>query len=305
MEILKEDKYYAPIALFVYNRPSHTQKTVEALKANELAHESDLFIFSDGPKGKEDLPAVNKVRNYITKIDGFRSIHIRERSINYGLAKSIILGVTEIVNQFKRIIVLEDDLVTSPFFLRYMNDALNLYANEERVICIHGYLYPIKIELPETFFIKGADCWGWGTWERGWDLFEVDGQKLLHKLKAKKLTREFDFNNSFPYTRMLEDQIAGKNDSWAIRWYASAFLAEKLTLYPGYSLVRNIGLDGSGTHHENTNNFLVSEIQKPIEIKPIPIQESNSARRAFEDYFLSLQSKNLRCFLRKLMKRLL
>ena len=157
----------APIVLFVYNRPEHTRKTVKALQDNDLTDESILYIFSDAAKNDDEVENVEKVREYIRTISGFKQIIIIEREKNYGLANSIISGVTEIVNKYGKIIVLEDDLVTSKYFLSFMNDALEIYKDENKVICIHGYIYPIKSELPETFFIKGADCWGWATWKRG------------------------------------------------------------------------------------------------------------------------------------------
>jgi GT2 family glycosyltransferase len=188
----------APIVLFVYNRPWHTRKTIEALKRNVLTKESNLFIFSDGPQDDDngDKLKVAAVRDYIDNIDGFNKVEIIKRNENFGLAKSITNGVTDIVNKFGRIIVLEDDLVTSPYFLTYMNEALELYKNNEKVISIHGYTYPTKKELPETFFIKGADCWGWATWKRGWDKFNIDAEKLYNEIEQKGLSKEFDFNGS-------------------------------------------------------------------------------------------------------------
>jgi hypothetical protein len=273
------------MVLFVYNRPWHTRQTIKALQKNELADRSDLFIYSDSPKNEQTEKAVKKVREYIHTIDGFKTITIREREKNLGLAGSIIDGVTAIVNEYGRLIVLEDDLVTSPFFLRYMNDALILYENEEKVISIHGYIYPLSEKLPSTFFLRGADCWGWATWKRGWDLFEEDGQKLLNELEEKKLTRLLDFNRTYNYTQMLRDQIAGKNDSWAVRWLVSAFLRERLTLYPGISLIRNIGLDGIGTHCGTSDAFDVKIAQEPISVQPIDIVENAKAKKIIEDYF--------------------
>jgi len=280
----------APIALFVYNRPWHTKQTIEALQKNFLASDSNLIIFSDGAKDStESKEGVLEVREYLKNIDGFKSIKIIERNRNYGLAESIISGVSEIVNQCGKIIVLEDDMISSQYFLQYMNEALDLYANEEEVISIHSYVYPTKKTLPETFFLKGADCWGWATWKRGWDLFELDGEKLLKELEEKKLTEEFDFSGSYPYTKMLKDQIFGRNDSWAIRWYASAFLKNKLTLYPGKSLINNIGLDGSGTHCNGDNTFenKLQEEKDPIKIGMISLVENSYARSVFADFFRS------------------
>jgi len=281
--------YPAPIALFAYNRLWHVQKTVEALQKNELAAQSELYIFSDGPRSDTDMEKVQSVREYFKSVEGFKGVTVIEREKNLGLAGSIIVGVTEIVSRFGGIIVLEDDMVTSPYFLRFMNEALELYRNDERVISIHGYMFPVKAELPETFFLKDPGCWGWATWERGWRLFEQDGQKLLNELITKKLTESFDFDNSYEYTKMLRDQINEKNDSWAIRWYASAFLKDKFTLYPGKSLVSNIGMDSSGTHCGTSNTFETDVSSKPVLVKNIPIKEDNRARNAIVEYYRTLR----------------
>lgn len=288
----------APIVLFVYNRLWHTEKAVEALQKNILASDSDLIIFSDGFKdSQESRGGVLAVRDYLKTVNGFRSVRVVERDRNYGLAKSIIEGASEIINKFGKIIVLEDDMVSSRYFLQYMNEALDLYEGEDKVISIHGYIYPVGKELPETFFIRGADCWGWATWKRGWDLFESDGQKLLDELVAKNLTREFDFSGSSQYTQMLRDQIAGKNNSWAIRWYASAFLKNKFTLYPGKSLINNIGLDGSGTHcgSDNNANKSVQLGNVEVSIKKIEIKEDIEARLVISDYFRNQTHLWARC----------
>ncbi|KKR21170.1 MAG: hypothetical protein UT48_C0012G0029 [Parcubacteria group bacterium GW2011_GWE2_39_37] len=277
----------SPVALFVYNRPEHTKQTIEALKNNELASQTDLIIFSDAPKNDQAKEAVKNVRSYIRTITGFKNISIFERDINHGLAKSIINGVTEIVNKYGKIIVLEDDLITSPYFLKYMNEALDTYEKEEKIISIHGYSYPCKEELPETYFIKGADCWGWATWKRGWDLFEADGKKLLEEIRSKKLSKTFDLNGAYPYTQMLESQVYRLNNSWAIRWYASAFLKDKLTLYPGRSLVSNIGFDDSGTHTGSNKFFQVNISDRPVTIGNIPIEENRKALEAIIKYFKS------------------
>lgn len=278
----------APVALFVYNRLWHTRQAIESLKANHLSAQSELFIFSDGPKNELDSVLVRELRCYLRSISGFKKIEIIEKNENFGLAKSIISGVGEMTDKFGRVIVLEDDLLLSPYFLQYMNEALDLYANEENVVSVHGYIYPVKNILPDTFFLRGADCWGWATWERGWKIFEEDGGKLFRELKNKKLNRRFDFNYGYPFLRMLENQIKGLNDSWAIRWYASAFLKGKLTLYPGRSLVKNIGFDNSGIHGTSMNLFNGEISDTPIKIEKIPIKENEKAFSAVERYFKSL-----------------
>ena len=283
----------APIVLFVYNRVNHTQKTVESLQKNELASESELYIYSDEAKNKDAREGVDEVRAYIEKIDGFKKVIIIKRKKNWGLADSIIDGVTTIVNEYGKIIVLEDDLLTSPYFLQFMNDALELYKDNNEVISVHGYQYPLKgsQNLPDTFFIKGSDCWGWATWARDWTVFESDGQKLLDELELRGLQKEVNFNNSINYTGMLKDQIKGKNDSWAIRWYMSAFLKNKLTLYPNQSLVQNIGNDSSGTNCNSTEQFFIKNLSKrPLVFdNPSQIVENFEARKLMERYFNSIK----------------
>lgn len=280
----------APIALFVYNRPLHTWRTIEALKNNKLAGRSDLYIFSDGAKDKSSRSAVDEVRELVADVQGFSNVSVIERETNYGLARSIIDGVSRLCQEFGQVIVLEDDLETSPYFLSYMRDALELYKHDEAVISIHGYTYPTDDNLPETFFLRGADCWGWATWKRGWDLFESDGKKLLEQLEANGQTSDFNFGGSYDYMSMLRAQVAGKNSSWAVRWYASAYLSSKLTLYPGRSLVANIGNDNTGTHCKDTDVFSGSISSKAVSVTRIAIEENIKCRLSFERYFRTIKA---------------
>lgn len=278
----------APIALFTYNRLWHTKQTVEALQNNLYVEESNLFIFSDGPKTEKDEPKVKEVREYLKTIKGFKNIEIIERDKNWGLANNIIDGVTKIVNEYGKIIVLEDDLVTSPYFLRFMNEALEMYRDEPNVASIHGYIYPID-GLPETFFIRGADCWGWATWKEKWAIFEPDGQKLLDEVKKRGLQKEADFNGSYGFTDMLKDQIKGKNNSWAVRWYFSAFLKNMLTLYPGQSYVKNIGMDAEGTHCTGETNVFDVVLNQSFSLSKIEPKEDLKSRAKIERFFRSIK----------------
>jgi hypothetical protein len=275
----------APIALFVYNRPWHTQQTLEALAGNELAAVSELLVFSDAPRGERDIATVQEVRRLVRRIDGFKSVNVVERSSNLGLAGSIIDGVTAVCGQHGRVIVLEDDLITAPWFLRYMNDALSLYAADDAVGSIHGYWYPVHRPLPATFFLRGASCWGWATWSRAWQLFDADGSRLLSELQRRRLSRQFDLDGAIAYTRMLRQQIAGISDSWAIRWHAAMFLAGKLQLSPATSLVRNIGFDGSGRHSGQSCAFEVELAAAQVTLERVPIQECADARAALIHYY--------------------
>ena len=189
---------YAPIALFAYNRPDHLTRVAEGLANNREASMSKLFVFSDAAKSAAAEKMVAAVRSVAHSITGFQSVDVVEQPVNLGVAKSIIQGVNTLTTKYGQVIVLEDDLLPSPHFLRYMNHALKFYEDDDRVISVHGYTYPVKEILPETFFIRGADCWGWGTWKRGWDLFEPDARKLLRELEGRNLTSDFDFGLAAP-----------------------------------------------------------------------------------------------------------
>lgn len=293
----------APIVIFVYNRPQLTEQTLEALAANLLANESTLYIYAEGPPkeiaSNETLQRIKDVRTIIRKKKWCKDVFITESENNFGLANSIIKGVTEIVNKHGNIIVLEDDMITSQYFITYMNEALAKYSGTTEVISIHGYCPPIEYKKTDTFFIKGADCWGWATWKRGWDLMNYDPIELKNKIESSGKKYEFDYWGTYPYFQMLEDLINKKVDSWAILWYASAFLNNKLTLYPSSSLIKNIGTDDSATHKQD-NDFMNTDIlQQRVNIDSIPLEETKEAKILMSKYFL----KHLG--LRKKIKRFL
>ncbi len=297
----------APIALFTYNRPDHTKQAVESLLKNEEAKYSDLYIFSDGPKNEKAVEGVKANREYIHSLkvandnvnedvnspslnregrDGsFRFITIIEREKNWGLAENLIAGITEIVNKYGRVIVVEDDLILSPYFLQFMNEALEKYADDDRVSAISGFLEPIDAELEDTFFLRYFDCWGWATWDRAWKLFNPDPKSLLRKIRWK--TKEFNVGGYGGFYGMLYCQKVGLIDSWAIRFYASSFVANKLVLFPYESLVLQNGLDGTGTHcgmdDAEYSNMRFSE--KPIQINDIPVVESRAIYKAFSHFY--------------------
>jgi hypothetical protein len=269
---------HAPVVLFAYRRPDHLTRALASLSSNPAAKATSLTIYCDGPKTPADNHLVDQTRTVAKAAQGFKELRVVERVENLGLAESVISGVTRALETSEKVIVMEDDLVVSTDFLDYMNQALELYKDNEEVISIHGYMYAIPATLPQSVFLKGADCWGWATWRRGWDLFEPDPMKLLKDLAQSPDRAKFDFNGAFPYRQMLKDQAAGTIDSWAIRWYASAFLANKLTLYPGQSLVENIGQEGSGTHSESAASHEVTKSQGNLPLIPIAVKESMQAR---------------------------
>ena len=260
----------APIVLFTYNRPIHTQKVLNSLALCQESSQSDLFIFCDGAKenvDQEGLNNIRQVRQIVNSENRFKKVVVIEHEKNKGLANSIIDGVTEIVNKYGKIIVVEDDLIVSKGFLKYMNQALSMYEDDSEVGCIHAWNYYFKNveDCESTFFLKGADCWGWATWKSSWKLFNSDAQFLLNQIVSNKQEFEFNRKNTHEFVQMLKDQIEGKVNSWAIRWHASLFCNNKYCLHPTISLVKNIGFDDLGTH---TINLELD--QNPIdEINPV------------------------------------
>lgn len=275
---------FAPIALFVFNRPEHTRRTLKFLRQNQLADESRLFIFSDGAKSPKDQALVSEVRDLIKNVEGFRSVEVIERERNIGLADSIISGVTQLVKEYGKVIVFEDDLIASPYTLQYFNDALKRYQSEERVMHIGAYMYPLPVSnLPQTFFYRAATSWGWATWDRAWTQFQPDVNILMKQFNSERI-KQFSIEGTMNFWRQMRHFKSGKNNSWAIRWYASIFLVNGLTLNPAHSLVNNIGHDGSGIHSGINDIYNVVINPNPITQFPAQIEEHRTAYLAIKDF---------------------
>jgi hypothetical protein len=242
---------YAPIALFVYNRLEHVKRVIEAIKKNQIAQSSILYIFSDFSNEEVEQKKIKKIRKFIKNLTCFKKIIIIERKYNLGTSKNIVLGLNQIFKKHNRCIVIEDDILISNNFLFQMNYFLKKYNKIKNVASIEGYMYPVKFNknVPNYFFLKGTGCWGWATWKRSWKNYEDSVQKLLKKFSNKKeLIRDFNFYDSYPYYKMLKKQKSSKKKSWAIKWYASNYIKNNYTIYFKSSLVKNIGLDGSGVN---------------------------------------------------------
>jgi hypothetical protein len=276
---------HSPIAVFGFNRPNHLRRTLDALSSNVGAKNSTIFLFIDGPRNDQDRVLVRECVDLSADFQNrFASFNVHAQDSNQGLARSIINGVSKVLRIHSTVIVVEDDLVTSPLFLDFINRGLNRYANDQDVASIHGFVTPFKKPLSEPFFMKGADCWGWGTWRDRWDLFNPNGQELLDQLESRELLNEFDLGGAYPFSGMLKDQIAGKNNSWAIRWHASMFLQNKLTLYPMRTYVVNIGFDGSGTHTGHTSIY-ESELSLVQQELPSKIEASQTGVRELSRWY--------------------
>lgn len=252
----------SPIILFVYNRPWHTKQTIEALLRNELAYKSDLFIYSDGPKNASAALSVSDVRSYIRDVTGFRNVKIVERPTNMGLSNSIISGVTEIINKYNKVIVLEDDMITSPYFLSFMNKALEYYRDKDSVWHISGWSYPVELKTKQDmYFCRVMEPWGWATWKDKWVFFEKNTNKLISQFSTEDI-RSFNLDNT--YNAWLQVILNKYNyiDTWGIYWYATIFQNHGLCLNPVKSYIRNIGLDGSGQNCKDpffTDNQTLNE----------------------------------------------
>lgn len=280
----------APIVLLAYNRAEHLQRAVDSLKQNAEAAQTDLYIYCDGAKTSADEPLVERVRTIARSVDGFKTVNLVMRQHNMGLASNVIDSVTQVLDTYGRVIVVEDDLVVTPYFLQFMNDALETYKDEEKVGHIQACDFT-HAPLPDTFLIQWTGSWGWATWKRAWQYFNPDGKALLAQLRSRKLTRRFDFNDKYGFTRMLRRQTQGKNDSWAIRWNASLFLEGILSLNVGRSLVANEGFDGSGTNCGGGGLYNSQLWMHPLPVVKIqPVVENLDARRQYERYYARTNS---------------
>lgn len=309
----------APIAFFAYRRPEHTLRSLESLAQNEEAAQSELFIFCDGAKRPEDEDAVRQVRQVVRQKQWCGAVEIIERDRNWGLANSIIDGVTELCDRYGRVIVLEDDLVLSPFFLNFMNRSLNLYEAESQVMQISGFMFPVKIAAQtDAVFLPFPTSWGWATWQRAWKYFDPMMSGYSELKDNQELKYKFNLNNCYPYFEMLESQMRGEIDSWAIRWYLSVFFLDGLTLYPTRSFVGNTGFDGSGEHclpslnnYAVLNNSKVNSLPTLIEIntdgamQPVYMYLHNLMQPSFKNQAALSPTKQLVNFIYFLKDRVL
>jgi acetyltransferase-like isoleucine patch superfamily enzyme len=303
----------SPIILFVYNRPWHTQQTLEALAKNDLADQSKLYIYADGAKAdatEDDLKKISEVEELIHSRKWCGDLEFIKRDHNYGLADNIVDGVTTIVNKYGKIIVLEDDIVTSPGFLKYMNDALDLYENEDKVMHISAYMFPHKEQLPETFFYNVTHCWGWATWQNSWSHLSTDSVDLAGRINKKELWQQLDkFGNGDLQSQLILN-ISGKIKTWFVKWHASVLMQNGFTLFPGMSLVDNIGFDNSGVHcsDHDLRKFKSIGTTDYIKVSKIDIVESNQGEAAIRAFYSKEVSNNtepnLKNWIRALIRKM-
>lgn len=264
---------YSPVALFIYNRPEHTRRTLESLLRCEHFNLSPLYIFCDGAKDAVDENRVERARMVARSLAGSRANYV-EADTNQGLADSIIAGVNRLCQDHDRVIVVEDDLLVSGHFLDFLNEALIRYENESTVVQVSAYMFPLQslAQRPEAFFLPFTSSWGWATWRRAWDLFDGKASGWEALRGDRGLRRRFNLEGAYDYYAMMKRQMSGAIDSWAIRWYWSVFKAGGLSLFPPRTLVRNIGFDGSGTHGWRSAKYLLGGEEFPAQEAAVGIR---------------------------------
>ena len=288
------DYEYAPLVLFVYNRPMHVKKNLNILNAIKYVENTRLFIFSDAPKSEIDKTAVDEVRNYIEefarKESKFKSVDIILSPSNKGLANSIIYGVSQIIHQFGQVIVLEDDLVVSNDFIEYMNNALEYYKDKKNIWSISGYTFPMKAldKYKNDVYIARRGCsWGWATWEDRWSTVDWDVRDYNDiRFNLKKRIDFGKWGQDLPF--MLDANVYGYNHSWAIRWCYAAYKQNKYTVYPKISRVVSNGTDGSGTNYRKRINKYDSFLYEGNEkCKFSDVEESLPIRKEFRNHHMN------------------
>lgn len=289
----------APIVIFCYNRPGHLTQTLNALKNNFLAKESHLYIFCDGAKAnasQAEIKNIKEVASICEALTGFSSVDFIKAQINKGLQASVIGGLNFVLEKFENVIVVEDDVVTSPYFLQFMNDALVKYKDQKRVLTIGSWNYYYKTE--QNFFNHMPDTIAWATWRDRWKLFESDGKKLYDQLVARKLMYKFNLGGKYNFENMLKLQYEGQISSWAIRWTAVAVLNDTLTLYPKVSLSQHIGFDTAATNsNEMDYNKDLVLAQKNISDFDIEVKEDPASVEGF--LYVENEIKNSLSYIKK------
>lgn len=281
----------SPVVVFVYKRLYHTRKCISSLIQNKLAKYTPLYIFCDGSKNEADSAKVKEVRAYLHEtLDNthfFKTTTIIERENNVGLMQNIKEGITQIVNKYGKVIVVEDDIVTARGFLNYMNDALNFYENTPRVMAISGFCaIRNKKNFANTFFMRYFDCWGWATWKRAWDIYKRDPEALLAKNYSESVLKDFNIQGSCNQWQQVIDNATGKICTWAIFFYAAIFFNDGLVLYSKEDMCKNIGNDNTGVHCGSTNIYYRKRLTSRLKINfTSNIEKSQRAEDALRDFY--------------------
>ena len=281
----------SPVAVFVYRRVDLLRRTIDALKLNPESKDTILYIFSDAASMASDEKSVGDVRSYVGSIEGFKDVRIICHDTNLGLASNIEDGVSYVLQSHKTVIVLEDDILTAPTFLAYMNEALYLYQDNCTVAQICGYSFLEKLAteyaLDDTYFVLGSDCLAWATWRRAWQDYTSDSQYLASRIATAKAVKSFNRGNSYNYFKMLRKNRTRRSRSWSINFYAVNFLLDRYTLYPKSSLALHVGVHTDATNYVSRGShdiLLVNLSYSPVKVERIPVSEKSRTSKAFNAY---------------------
>lgn len=301
-----------PVVVFCYDRLDMLSKTIDSLVKNKLASETSIYIFSDGAKGPLDKNNVKQVRQYLKTITGFQRVMIVERECNYGLAINIVSGVTAVLADHEAVIVLEDDIITAPYFLDFMNDALNMYCDDSNVCQISGYSflesYNDQFNLGDTYFIRGADCLAWATWRRAWSSYRSDSANLCSDIVKNNLVDSINRGGAYNYMKMLQNNVRGITNSWAVNWLTHNIIEDRYALFPLKSFALHIGVDDRATNYSfgGPDALDVYVCQDRVDLRKISVIEKKNTTLAYNAFLRSLRgtfssrvASKLKLFFRK------
>ena len=288
-----------PVAVFCYKRLDHLQRTLEALSRNHGAVETDVIVFSDAARSDHEKADVDRVRRYVETLTGFKSVTLNKYTQNKGLRRSITEGVTEVCRDFGAAIVLEDDIETAPYFLTFMNECLEQYADTKEVLAVSGFSY-IDRKVEGTYFISQPLCWGWATWKDRWDEYDTTTSSEFGLSKDEIM--RFNYGGGFNFYQQYELNKSGRLSSWYIFWYLYSFVSGRVTVYPNRSLCRNLGFDGSGTNSAKGVDYNSSLYDGKISVQKVPALPDKEAYLQIERRLKKLKPSIFRRIFNRLTK---
>lgn len=281
----------APVILFAYNRPEHLAKTIHTLAKCELAAQSRVIVMIDGPRNEEDRRKQERMLFDLDVVSGFANLDVRTRKINVGLEQNISTGITAVMAEYGRAIIMEDDILVSPHFLRFMNDALDFYEDKKQIWHISGWNFPVPAaDLPSSFLWRTALGWGWATWADRWQHYKRDPDALIQRLDQIDI-QQFNLYGCFDFWDQVVKNVSGQLHTWAVFWYSTIFEQGGLCLNPTKAMTTNIGFDGAGTHDAGTEFTLAydSQFDYTKDGLPAELQENRQVVSAIIQYNKQIQ----------------
>ncbi|GAB3938576.1 glycosyltransferase family protein [Mucilaginibacter myungsuensis] len=285
---------FAPIVFFTYKRLTSVQKVIASLQKCQYVDQTEIYIFSDGPKTRAEVDKVNAVREYLRTIKGFKKVVLKFSDVNKGLATSIIEGITNIFQDNEAVIVLEDDLVVSKNFLAYMNQGIDYYKYNKKIFSISGYNIPMKVSSSypyDIYLTYRSSSWGWASWRDRWETIDWEVKDYDEFRRSKDLKKAFNKGGS-DLTRMLRRQRMGQVNSWAIRWCYHQFKTNTYCVYPIVSKVKNIGFDITASNSNSYDRYNSPiDVSDKTQFKFLPeVKQDATLQKKFSNFY-SIRSR--------------